>query len=81
MDSAIYILNEDTGQIELLNVAEIEAEYRSLVGWRACNGVPANVLLFPVSRERKEYQETHSESLQGGQREEEEVAGQIHLDW
>ena len=31
VDNAVYIFNEEAAEIELLNVAEIEAEYRSLV--------------------------------------------------
>ena len=82
VDTAIYIFNDDTGQIELLNVAEIEAEYRSLVGL-LCPLLLISIL-FSVSRERQELEEIQSESLQGEQRTEErreEVAQQVNLNW
>ena len=82
VDTAIYIFNDDTGQIELLNVAEIEAEYRSLVG-PLCPLLLISIL-FSVSRERQELEEIQSESLQGEQRTEErreEVAQQVNLNW
>ena len=60
VDNAVYIFNEDIDSIELLNVAEIEAEYRSLVGDPTIRTANQPKVCFLVPSERETFEESKS---------------------